>query len=113
MLQTLTAAYTGFSAARAESRALVGDAPQTIVHTGFWGCGAFGGNRRLMTVLQCLAGELAGVEVVFWAVGEPGVTLATEARRWYEQLRQGCTAVDGILDRLVEEKFEWGVSDGN
>src|SRR6185437_15975686 len=40
-------AYTGFAAAVAESRG----APVEI-RTGFWGCGAFGGNRRAMTALQ-------------------------------------------------------------
>ncbi|MEX1263094.1 MAG: hypothetical protein WEE66_04010 [Actinomycetota bacterium] len=28
---------------------------------GFWGCGAFGGDRLLMTTLQSLAAEMAGI----------------------------------------------------
>jgi len=58
-----------------------------VIHTGFWGCGAFGGNRRLMTILQSLAGDLAGVETVFRAFDKPGVELARDARQFYERLR--------------------------
>lgn len=113
MLNVLTTAYTGFSAALAESERLVPDISRTVIHTGFWGCGAFGGNRRLMTILQSLAGDLAGVEIVFWAFDESGVKLASDARLWFERLRQDSPSVGSLLDRLVEEKFQWGVSDGN
>ncbi len=59
--QILVTAYTGFSAAIAESRRLWPTAA-VEVRTGFWGCGAFGGNRRAMTLLQLLAARLAGVD---------------------------------------------------
>ncbi len=113
LLNILTTAYTGFSAARAESHRLVPGAPRTVIHTGFWGCGAFGGNRRLMTILQSLAGDLAGVEIVFWAFDEPGGKLVMDARHWYEKQREGNPSVKSLLDLLVEERFLWGVSDGN
>jgi len=113
MLDVLTTAYTGFSAARAESQRLVQGVARTVIHTGFWGCGAFGGDRRLMTILQGLAGDLAGVEIMFWAFDAAGVKLATDARYWFEQLREGKPTVDSLLDRFVVEKFRWGVSDGN
>jgi hypothetical protein len=66
-----------------------------------------------MTILQGLAADLAGVEVVFWALDEKGVELAAGARRWFESLRGDYAAVGRLLDRLVEEEFQWGVSDGN
>jgi len=113
MLSILTTAYTGFMAARAESVRLVPGAARTVIHTGFWGCGAFGGNRRLMTILQSLAGDLAGTETVFWAFDEPGVQFAADSRRWYELVREGEPSVDSLLDCFVEERFQWGVSDGN
>ncbi len=50
-------AYTGFRAAVCESE----DRP-AIVHTGFWGCGAFGGNRRLMPMLQAMVATVAGMQ---------------------------------------------------
>jgi len=66
-----------------------------------------------MTILQNLASDLVGVEVVFWAFDEAGVKVATYARRWYERQRECSPAVSSLLDRLVGEKFRWGVSDGN
>lgn len=53
-------AFSGF-------RATVLASAEVTVHTGFWGCGAFGNNRRLMTAIQLLAAGAAGVEkLVFW-----------------------------------------------
>ena len=49
----LASAYSGFLAARLESAG----AP-TVVHTGYWGCGAFGRNRELRAMLQVLAARV-------------------------------------------------------
>ncbi len=68
----LTIAYTGFLAARIDTCRLLSANAKTIINTGFWGCGAFGGNRSLMTILQCLAADLAGVEIRFWAFDQAG-----------------------------------------
>ncbi|MGC4118781.1 MAG: hypothetical protein QM765_30315 [Myxococcales bacterium] len=59
---TLTAT-TGLLAAKGETERLAPGA-RTVVHTGFWGCGAFGGDRVLMTALQVVAARLAGVEAL-------------------------------------------------
>ena len=109
----LIAAYTGFSAARQESERMVPTDSRTTIHTGFWGCGAFGGNRTLMTVLQSLAADLAGVDTVFWASDMPGVELAEDARRKYEGIRDNTSLVSHLLDYLGRQKFRWGESDGN
>jgi len=113
MLSVLTTAYTGFRAARAESHRLTQGGARTVIHTGFWGCGAFGGNRRLMTILQSLAGDLAAVEIVFWAFDDAGTALALDARHWFEQVRKRDSTVNSLLDRFLEEKFRWGEPDGN
>ena len=47
----LTSATTGYAAAVAETARLHPGA-RVVIHTGFWGCGAFGGNRVLMVALQ-------------------------------------------------------------
>jgi hypothetical protein len=58
----LTTAFTGFRAAVLESRRERGPATSVAVHTGYWGCGAFGGNRVLMALLQVLAAGSAGLD---------------------------------------------------
>jgi hypothetical protein len=112
IFNALCTVFTGFAAARTESERLVPDVSRTVIHTGFWGCGAFGGNRRLMTILQAFAADLADVEVVFWASDEPGIQLAEDAHQWYQRQRQDTPSVGSFLDCLVDERFLWGVSNG-
>ncbi|ABW68522.1 poly(ADP-ribose) glycohydrolase [Desulfosudis oleivorans] len=113
MAYVLTAAYTGYTAARQESHHLKASSPNTIIHTGFWGCGAFGGNRTIMTILQTLAADLAGVGLVFYAFNPEGVSLVKDALKKYQRIREIKSSVDDILDALIAERFQWGVSDGN
>jgi hypothetical protein len=109
----VTAAYTGFLAARWESAELSGSPCGSLIHTGFWGCGAFGGNRILMTMLQALAADLAEVDLVFHAFDEDGVSLAEEAYERYRRMASSTSSVAEILHALAKEKFQWGESDGN
>jgi len=53
--------YTSFKAAIIESHRLK-PGSACIIHTGNWGCGAFGGNRALMSLLQLLGAWMAGVD---------------------------------------------------
>ncbi len=104
--RTAMTASAGFGAAVAESQG-----QRTVIHTGFWGCGAFGGNRRLMTLLQLLAAQIAGVDVlVFHAFDDAGAGAYADAKDLYE----GITGtVADALARVDELAFEWGTSDGN
>lgn len=108
----LATAATGFAAAAQESRRLAGPGARTVVHTGFWGCGAFGGNRAVMTVLQALAADLAGVDLAFHAGGGGGREDAEAALREYDGLRGGADDTDAILADLLRRGHRWGVSNG-
>jgi hypothetical protein len=96
----LSTAVTAFTAAVEESHGA-----RVVVHTGFWGCGAFGGDKVLMTALQSHAARVAGVDrLVFHAGGGDGP----------ETARRGLELADTrSIEQLVEMGFEWGVSDGN
>jgi hypothetical protein len=103
--QILVTAYTGFAAAVAETTRLWPGVP-VEVRTGFWGCGAFGGNRHVMTILQLAAARLAGVSRVrFYAFDDAGQAVLDEARG----VRLGADPIDAVLER----GYRWGVSDGN
>jgi hypothetical protein len=105
LVQILVTAYTGFAAAVAESARLWPGVP-VEVRTGFWGCGAFGGNRHVMTILQLAAAGLAGVaRVRFYAFDEPGMRTFDEARA----VQLGDDPIAAVLER----GYRWGVSDGN
>ena len=111
----LVTAYTGFRAAVAESGRLAGTNAPASVHTGYWGCGAFGGNRVLMTVLQLVAAQIAGVaRVVFHTANVAGGPPLEEAVRVLseELVPAGEMSADGLLDRVVALDFEWGMSNG-
>jgi hypothetical protein len=112
----LITAFTGFAAAVQESKRLWPDA-NCEVRTGFWGCGAFGGNRELMTLLQLLAARLAGVSrvrfYVFDAAGEADFRAGAAALE--EVLSDGSRGepLADLLARIDDRDYEWGVGDGN
>ncbi len=112
---TLQTAYTGFRAAAIESGRLRGDAP-VVVHTGFWGCGVFGGNRVLMTLLQILAAGAAGLDrLVFHAFKPSNLQVVDEACANLEKLAgaEGPRETAALIDEIISLGFEWGVGDGN
>jgi hypothetical protein len=108
-------AYTAFAAAVQESQVTAEGA--AVLHTGFWGCGAFGGNRRLMVALQTLAAQAAGVQQLVLHAGDPA--RAKDATRGLEvaeaiALRCGSPCPPAkLIDRCVLLGYQWGVSDGN
>lgn len=111
-----SAAFTGFRAARLESARAAGEGVPVVVHTGFWGCGAFGGNRVLMVALQVLASGMAGLDRLVLHVGDPdGLPVVEEAGDALREAAGGAdqASVAEVLDGLALAGFEWGVSDGN
>lgn len=110
----LVTAYTGFCAARAESQRRWPGAPVEI-RTGFWGCGAFGGNRHAMSLLQLLAARLAGItRVRFYTFDEQGrADFETGARDLTRVLGVPGEPLAAVLDRVDDLDYEWGTSDGN
>lgn len=111
----LVTALTGFRAAVMESHRERGESRSVVVHTGFWGCGAFGGNRRLMAILQVIAAAAADVErLVFHSAGDAGRSLMEDARRSMdEKLGASTVGITDLIERVEAMGFEWGLSDGN
>ncbi len=109
-------AMTGFRAAVLESERLRGARGPVAVHTGFWGCGAFGGNRVLMAILQAIAAQMAGLDRLVFHVGHPdGMAPLEEALRVMREDfgAAGRLPTPDLIDRIAAAGFEWGVSDGN
>ena len=113
--RVLVTAFTGFRAATLESARAAGRAP-VIVHSGFWGSGVFGGNRILMSALQMLAAEMAGVDrLVLHTLEAAGSGAVATAKGLVErQLAGGGVLAAGeLIRRLAALGFEWGTGDGN
>ena len=106
----LVTALTGFDAAADEAHRVAPGA-LTIVHTGWWGCGAYGGNQELMALLQLLAAEWAKVDGVVFHLGtaetEPILSRAIEVR----DSLPVATAV--LIAVIADGGYLWGISDGN
>lgn len=102
-------ALTGFRAAVLES-----EDQNVRIHTGFWGCGAFGGNRVLMVLLQMMAARLAGVDELVVHLGDAdGSRDLGEAQRTMQCLLAGEPTVDEWISRVLAEGYVWGHGDGN
>lgn len=106
----LEIAYCGF-------RAAVMLSPGTSsseIHTGFWGCGAFGGNRVLMVLLQLLAARLARVERLVFHLGSAGEQPAfDEGELRLRQLLRIESTVNRLVPSIAALGYRWGQSDGN
>jgi AraC-like DNA-binding protein len=113
----LETAFTAFAAARHETLRALGPTTQITIHTGFWGCGAFGGNRRLMIALQSLAARAASIDRVAYHAGDAaGVLEVRHGLDVADMLAVKCgpeSDLGALIDRCVQLGFEWGVSDGN
>jgi hypothetical protein len=113
----ISTAYTGFAAAVFESHQLGISEPRPVIHTGFWGCGAYGGNRVLMALLQLLAAQLAGSDVLVFHTHTPsGTESFAEATRILKgnlHFDEGVMDVARLLVAAQTHGFQWGASDGN
>jgi hypothetical protein len=112
----LVTAYTGFAAAVAESHRMWPGA-RIEIRTGFWGCGAFGGNRHAMTLLQVLAARLAAVDRLrFYVFDNTGrANFRAGAADLDRVLASGPAGepLAEVIERIAQLGYEWGVSDGN
>lgn len=112
----LATAYTAFRAAILESVRARGTAGPIVIHTGFWGCGAFGGDRVIMTTLQVLAAAMAGVERIVFHTGDlAGNAAIRETRAIFDEGRLGGADINvhELIRRIEAIGFTWGTSDGN
>ncbi len=115
IVAALTTAFTGFSAAVAESRRAMGPGVAVAVHSGFWGCGAFGGNRTLMALLQWIAADMAGIDLLVLHTADPAGRAAYAAAVGHRDdlARARVSDTDGLIDGVQAMGFEWGAGVGN
>ncbi len=108
----LTTAWTGYLAARHESVLQHPKKLQVIIHTGFWGCGAYGGNRVLMALLQIIAAYLSEINVLVFHVGdEQGIQDFKKAEKIFkEDLMINDTEENllSMIEKIKRMEFRWG-----
>jgi hypothetical protein len=107
----LVTAYSGFRAAVLESER---DGLGAVIHSGFWGCGVFGGNREMMLMLQEIAARMAGVtKLVLYVMNTAGLEVAARSTSQAKYLLAGGEiAVEELIERVVAMGLRWGVGNG-
>jgi predicted metal-binding protein len=111
--EILETAYSGFRAAALESSRMKAK-PEIVIHTGFWGCGAFGGNRVLMCLMQIVAASMAGIDAIeFHMLSGRERSSVDDAIALARELVSSGRSTAELVARVVECGFEWGESDGN
>ncbi len=109
----LRAAFTGFRAAVIDSCAA---GRRCAIHTGFWGCGAYGGYPALMVSVQLIAARMAGVDrLEFYLWDSAGEQRFAMGQQIAQEVMGGVGVDDGerIVENLTARGFVWGMSDGN
>lgn len=109
----LSGCVAAFGACAAEARAAGATA---AINTGFWGCGAFGGNRVMMVALQLLAAAAAGVaRVRLFSMDHAGLAEIERAEQLVQDVVPKAEELTGerLVELLTDRGLRWGESDGN
>ncbi|KAJ3038226.1 hypothetical protein HDV00_000900 [Rhizophlyctis rosea] len=65
------------------------NAPKTLIHTGNWGCGVYGGHISVMTMIQYAAARIAGIDFLVYH-GNPAIedehTMVKDGKEALEKL---------------------------
>lgn len=107
--EALSAAMAGFGGAVENSRR---NGKRTVIHSGRWGAGAFGGNEELLLAVQIIAARLVGVDhLVLHAVNEE--CLENASRLVSEIEKTKIQTVLNIVQHIHSKNYLWGLCDGN
>ncbi|KAG9019669.1 hypothetical protein FRB90_011478 [Tulasnella sp. 427] len=88
----LRKAYTAFSSASSTR-------PYAHVSTGLWGCGAFGGNDEVKTIIQWCAAAFAGVPLRF-TYSDDRSRFVAKFRDFVDLARRDAWTAEEVLDAL-------------
>ncbi|CAF0721462.1 unnamed protein product [Adineta steineri] len=111
----LSTSYTGFKAAQilankthsmnnhqSSSKTL-----RTIIHTGWWGCGAYGNNRQMMLITQMLAAQWAQIdEIIFHTQTDEHQDDINQADNIFKKLIE-VKEVKEVIDEIVKLNLQW------
>ena len=112
-------AYSGYKAIKFETNKKLGENSACALHTGNWGCGAYGGNHLLMAILQILAARCAQLdEVVYHTYNQTLKAHAEEGLNIIQKIIKedsdiNWINIDNCLQKIYDYKFQWNFSDGN
>ena len=81
---------------------------------GYWGCGAYGGNRELMPLLQLIAANLSDIDLLHFHTGFDNEGYLSALKTFNNFLPQDASiSTNEFISYILESNYQWGVSDGN
>ena len=63
-------------------------------------------------LLQVAAAQITGVDIVYHAFDESGVADVHSGLQTLDKIWQADLTLDTFVDRVVEQNFQWGSSNG-
>lgn len=83
---------------------------RTVIHTGWWGCGAYGNNRQMMLITQMLAAHWTQIdEIIFHTQTKEHENDIDAAKRIVEDLKNR-KDVNEVIEEIVKLNLEWETS---
>jgi hypothetical protein len=105
--ELLATAYAGFRAVVLQTSGTV------VLHTGHWGCGAYGGNKGLIAAIQILAASMAGVPSLhYWYGYKKSDETALQHGMQVASLLNGVPTLRAV-ELLDSAGYSWGIANEN
>lgn len=107
--ELLATAYAGFRACVLQD----GSNGDVVIHTGHWGCGAYGGNKGLISAIQILAAGMAGVNTLqYWYGFTHSDETALQHGIQVASLLSGMPTIRAV-ELLDSAGYSWGIANEN
>lgn len=104
ILKTLLVAFGAAAKLTTESKRR-----DCIIHTGNWGCGAFGNDKELIYTAQILCASVTGVKkLVFHGISAEDAKILEEANKKAFAVADG----ESLVDYLFEQDYHWHFGGG-
>ena len=104
----LETAYAGFRAC-----VLTANGNDVAIHTGHWGCGAYGGNKGLVAALQIMAAGMAGVRTLHFWYGHTAQDQTALQHGMEVAGRLHSMPTNKAVQLLDSAGYSWGVANEN
>jgi hypothetical protein len=80
---------------------------RTIIHTGWWGCGAYGNNRQMMILTQILAAYWAQVDEIIFHTQTNDYQRDIDAARGLVEKMLKEKRIEDVIDQIVRLNLQW------
>ena len=83
---------------------------RTFVHTGWWGCGAFGNDRQMSLITQMLAARWAQIDrIIFHQVNRETEEIFRKAQHFVDSMRRE-NDVGNVIEKIIDLNLQWSKS---